>query len=82
MWRVGRNVNGKDDRTGTVVPAVNGVAGVQPVRTVGVAAVVGLVAALMVVVAYSVIGGNQSINNERTSVYNNLECVVIKTGTC
>ena len=70
MWRVGRNVNGKDDGTGTVVPAVNGVGAVQPVLAGGVAAVVGVVAALMVVVAYSVIGVNQSIINERTSVYN------------
>lgn len=58
MWRVGRNVNGKETGIGTVVRTVNGVGGVQPVLAVGVAAVVGVVAALMVVVAYFVIGVN------------------------
>ena len=53
-----------------MVPAVNGVGGVQPVLAVGSAAVVGVAAALMVVVAYFVIGVNQSTNNERMSVYN------------
>ena len=41
-----------------MVPAVNGVGGVQPVLAVGVAAVVGVVAAWMVAVAYFVIGVN------------------------
>ena len=50
---------------------MNGIDVVQPVLAVGVAAVVG-VAALMVVLAYFVIGVNQSFNNERTSVYDNV----------